>query len=138
MKFISLVIFITLISLSGYSQNYTTRNCKDKTIERVRKHCVCKDIEKYVNSKFNVSSVFTSAKPGVNRIYSRFKINSEGQITNIQVKGFSTELEKETIRALKSFPDIIPASLVSDTMPISEDFYNILVKFEIRNTVTNL
>ncbi|AXT52410.1 hypothetical protein D1818_16765 [Aquimarina sp. BL5] len=133
------VIPILLIGFNSYAQNKpTTTRCKDKTIERVRKHCVCNDIETYVKENYNILSVSSYAQSGLNRIYVRFNIINEGKISNIQVKGSSPELEKEAFRTLQSFPDIIPATSVSEINIDPQDFYNILIQFEIKNTITNL
>jgi len=137
-QFLSLILFL-FIGFNLYAQNKpTTVKCKDKTIERVRKHCVCKDIEQFVKENYNVLSVSSYGQSGLNRIYTRFNISNKGQIENIQVKGFSPELEKEAIRTLMSFPDIIPATDTSEVITNSEDFYTILIQFEIKNTITNL
>ncbi|WP_299260535.1 hypothetical protein [uncultured Aquimarina sp.] len=133
------VIPILLIGFNFYAQNKpTTTNCKDKTIERVRKHCVCNDIERYVKENYNVLSISSYAQSGLNRIYMRFNITNEGQISNIQTKGFSPELEKEAFRTLMSFTDILPTTSPPETNIDSEEFYNILIQFEIKNTITNL
>ncbi|WP_298545495.1 hypothetical protein [uncultured Aquimarina sp.] len=139
MKHFLKVIPILLIGFNFYAQNKpTTTKCKDKIIERVRKHCVCNDIEQYVKKNYNILSVSSYAKSGLNRIYMRFNISNEGQINDIQVKGFSPELEKEAFRTLMSFPDIIAATSTSEKDIDPEDFYNILIQFEIKNTITNL
>lgn len=140
-NYIKLTLVVIFIGSISYSQNNpSTVNCKDKTIERVRKHCVCKDIEQYVKDNYNVLSISPYAQTGLNRIYARFNISNQGQINNIQVKGFSPELEKEAIRSLMSFPDIIPAKNISENVLADEtkDAYTIMIQFEVKNTITNL
>ncbi|AXT57951.1 TonB protein C-terminal [Aquimarina amphilecti] len=138
-KYILTTIMIIFIGFFAYSQKKpTTVKCKNKNIERVRKHCVCKDIEQYAKNNYNVRSVSSYAQSGFNRIYTRFNISNDGQIKNIQVKGGSPELEKEAIRTLMSFPDIIPANPQSKTILNSQEFYTILIQFEVKNTITNL
>jgi len=140
-NYIKLTLAVIFIGFASYSQNNpSTVNCKDKTIERVRKHCVCKDIEQYVKDNYNVLSVSSYAQTGLNRIYTRFNISKQGQINNIEVKGFSPELEKEAIRTLMSFPDIIPAKNISENGLVTEtkDAYTIMIQFEVKNTITNL
>ncbi|WP_108804959.1 hypothetical protein [Aquimarina sp. Aq107] len=136
------ILITTIMIFTGFfvcsQNNPTTVNCKNKTIERVRKHCVCKDIEQYAKNNYDVISVSSYAQSGLNRIYTRFNISNDGQINNIQVKGFSPELEKEAIRTLMSFPDIIPASDLSTSVADSKEFYTILIQFEVKNTITNL
>jgi len=140
-NYIKLTLVVIFIGFISYSQNNpSTVNCKDKTIERVRKHCVCKDIEQYVKDNYNVLSVSSYAQTGLNRIYTRFNISKQGQINNIEVKGFSPELEKEAIRTLMSFPDIIPAKNISENglATKTKDAYTIMIQFEVKNTITNL
>ncbi|WP_027393003.1 hypothetical protein [Aquimarina latercula] len=138
-KCILITTMTLLMGFFAYSQNNpTTIKCKNKIIERVRKHCVCKDIEQYAKNNYDVIAVSSYAQPGLNRIYTRFNISNDGQMNNIQVKGFSPELEKEAIRTLMSFPDIIPASDLSTSVVDSKAFYTILIQFEVKNTITNL
>ncbi|MDY8134809.1 hypothetical protein [Aquimarina sp. 2201CG5-10] len=139
MKLYPLIILIIFLAFNSYSQsNATTVKCKSKTIERVRKYCVCKDIEQYANSKYNIYAISSFAKQGENRIYTRFKITSEGKMVDIQIKGSSPELEKEALRTLESFPDIIPGSIALENNGKTEDTYNVLIKFVVKNQVTNL
>ncbi|GAA0711879.1 hypothetical protein GCM10009430_01780 [Aquimarina litoralis] len=139
-KYIYITFVVILSGFYSYSQNKpTTLKCKSKTIERVRKHCVCKDIEQYVKKNYDILSVSSFAKSGINRIYTRFNISSNGKIENIEVKGFSPEMEKEAIKTLLSFPDIIPANTISEASSTNvNDFYTIMIQFEIKNTITNL
>ncbi|MHA7058799.1 hypothetical protein ACWGOQ_0016360 [Aquimarina sp. M1] len=132
-----LIVLPFLFFGSNFYAQYqpTTLKCKNKAIERVRKHCVCKDIEQFAKENYNIVSVSSYAQSGLNRIYTRFNISKEGRIENLQVKGFSPELEKEAIRTLMSFPNIIPAT--NRSVP-TKDFYNVLIQFEVKNTITNL
>ncbi|MBW1297471.1 hypothetical protein [Aquimarina litoralis] len=135
-KHIYITIMVIFSVFYSYSQNKpTTLKCKNKTIERVRKHCVCKDIEQYVKNNYDILSISSYAESGLNRIYTRFKISNKGSIEDIQVKGFSPEIEKEAIRTLLSFPDLIPAKNITQS---NNDFYTIMIQFEIKNTITNL
>lgn len=138
-KYIYITFAVILSSFYSYSQNKpTTLKCKSKTIERVRKHCVCKDIEQYVKDNYDVLAVSSYAKPGINRIYTKFNISNKGKIENFEVKGFSPEIEKEAIKTLLSFPDIIPANTISEANTNANDFYTIMFQFKIKNTITNL
>ncbi len=139
MRHLLVIASVLFIGFFSYSQNKpTTTKCKNKTIERIRKHCVCRDIEQYTKKNYDVLSVSSYAQSGSNRIYLKFNISTDGKIENIQVKGFSPELEKEAVRTLMSFPDIIPTTNISENTSHPEDFYNILIQFEIKNTITNL
>lgn len=138
-KYIYITSLVILSGFYSYSQNKpTTLKCKSKTIERVRKHCICKDIEQYVKNNYDILAVSSYAKSGINRIYTRFNISNKGKIENIEVKGFSPEIEKEAIKTLLSFPDIIPANTISQANTNVNDFYTIMIQFEIKNTITNL
>ncbi|WP_106790670.1 M56 family metallopeptidase [Aquimarina sp. Aq78] len=86
----------------------TTKTCKEITDKSLIKKCVSDEIKKFVNTNFNIKAIQPYAKPGINRIYVRFKIDSTGTITDIQARGPSAALETEARRVISSIPPMIP------------------------------
>ncbi len=124
-----------ILGMHVYSQQIpTTNDCKDKKIERLRKQCICKDIEKYANTHYDVQRVAMFGKQGVNKIYTRFRITN-GQISDIQVKGSSYTLEQEAIRTLQSFTGI---TTIPGQISEADNTYTVLIKFEIQKELTDL
>ncbi len=74
MRSLLLPIMLMIHSIS-FSQSYaTTLRCKDATNERVRKNCIIKEIQKFVDANYDIASVVSFALPGTNRIYARFRM----------------------------------------------------------------
>ncbi|WP_147405134.1 hypothetical protein [Aquimarina sp. AD10] len=130
--FTSALVMMTCF-MSFSQSSFTTKKCKNSTNERVRKNCVIKEIQKYVNDNYDITAISSDTKPGANRIYTRFKIDTTGEITDIQAKASSFPLEIEAIRVLASFPDLIPIANTDNTLE-SEDIYTLLITFEVNKT----
>ncbi len=85
------------------------QNCVGLSDPDALRKCASEEIKKYVNVNFNVEGMKSYAKPGVNKIYVRFKIDKTGNITNVQARGPAPELEEEAKRVVSSIPQMIPA-----------------------------
>lgn len=81
----------------------------EKLEKKLQKLCLQNQIKKYVNKKFKVR-IATKLKlqPGVKKIYVQFKIDKNGNITDVRARGPHKKLEKEAIRVIKSLPSMIP------------------------------
>ncbi len=85
-----------------------TLACKDASNQQLIKKCFSNEISKFVSRNFNIEGIKEHAKPGLNRIYVRFKIDTIGQITDIESRAAVKELEIEANRVIKSIPKVIP------------------------------
>ncbi|MBQ4820891.1 M56 family metallopeptidase [Aquimarina sp. MMG016] len=86
----------------------TTESCKDIADNTERKKCVSDEIKKFVNENFNIAEMRKYAQPDMNRIYVRFKIDTLGNIADIQARGPAPEMQKEATRVIKLLPQMIP------------------------------
>lgn len=66
-----------------------------------------KEILKIISKNFNTSTCLDLE--GVQKIYTRFKIDKNGLVTDIQVRAPHIKLEEEAIRVLKLLPQFTPA-----------------------------
>ncbi|MCR8669441.1 energy transducer TonB [Aestuariibaculum sp. M13] len=73
-----------------------------------KKELFQKRISKIIQDNFNTS--VCSELKGIQNIATRFKINKEGKIVDIQVRAPHPDLENEAIRVLKLLPEFIPAT----------------------------
>ncbi len=85
-----------------------THNCKDLTDQDLIKKCVSDEISKFVNRNFNIKIAESIGLTGVNRIYVRFKIDTSGNIVDIQSRGPALEIEEEANRVISALPKMIP------------------------------
>ncbi len=128
-SFLVLSIALMMYSISFSQSNFTTIKCKSETNQRLIKDCVNNEIKAFVDANYNIHSIMPYAKPGTNRIYTRFKVDQTGRITDIQAKGSDMKLELEAIRTLQSFPNLIPISQEVSKEQTPEDLFTLLITF---------
>jgi protein TonB len=97
--------------------------CKGTSEER--KACFSKQISKYINRKFNAGlAEEMGLAPGIQRIFTLFKIDKNGSIIDIQARSPYKELQKEAIRVINLLPKMEPGKqqgnpvIVKYSMPI--------------------
>lgn len=73
------------------------------------KKCLEDKIKKHVNRKFNKDLAGDlGLSPGIKRIFVGFKIDKNGNITNIQARAPHKRLKEEAIRVIKKLPKMTP------------------------------
>jgi len=71
--------------------------------------CLQEKITKHVNRKFNADLASDlGLSPGVKRIFVMFKIDRNGNITNVQARAPHKRLQAEAIRVVKLLPKMTP------------------------------
>ena len=81
--------------------------CKGTNEER--KACFSKQISNYINRKFNAGlAEELGLAPGVQRIFTLFKIDKNGNIVDIQARAPHKRLQEEAIRVIKLLPKMEP------------------------------
>ncbi len=98
----------------------------EKLNKNLQKLCLQNQIKNYVSKNYNLKIVKKlHLKPGIKRIYVRFKIDKKGYIKEVAARGPHKKLEKEGIRVIKSLPKMIPGKQknknvgVKYTLPIT-------------------
>jgi len=81
--------------------------CKGTNEER--KACFSEKISKYINKKFNSELAGEiGLKPGIQRIYTLFKIYKNGNIVDIEARSPHKRLQDEAIRVISLLPKMEP------------------------------
>lgn len=81
-----------------------------KGTESELKACFQEKISEFVNNNINMDMADQLNLPdGIKRIFVLFTINSSGKVVNIKVRAPHKKLEEETIRVIKSLPEMKPA-----------------------------
>jgi protein TonB len=74
-----------------------------------KKQCLNKSVRNHVAKNFNLKKIRgLKLSPGKKKIYVKFKINKNGEITKIVARGPHKKAEKEGIRVVKSLPKMVP------------------------------
>ncbi|WP_170837078.1 peptidylprolyl isomerase [Aquimarina amphilecti] len=108
-----------------------TQNCKDLTNNEEVKKCVSDEIKQFVNRNFNVDIAESIGLTGVNRIFVRFKIDTLGNITEVQSRGPAIELEEEANRVISSLPKMIPGEANGEKVNV---LYSLPIVFQVHGT----
>tara|TARA_B110000967_G_scaffold120221_1_gene122886 strand:- start:16802 stop:17554 length:753 start_codon:yes stop_codon:yes gene_type:complete len=100
----------------------------EKGSNKDKKNCMSAKISKFVNDKFNSEDLATDlGLTGRQRISVIFKIDKNGNITNVRSRAPHPALEKEAARVIKLLPKMKPgrqrgkAVIVAYTLPIVFD-----------------
>lgn len=97
-----------------------------KGTKEQKKKCLQEQIQKHVSKKFNTEiAQELGLDPGKKKVYVQFRIDSNGDITNVKARGPHKRLEKEAIRVVQLLPKMTPGKQrtkpvrVSYTLPIT-------------------
>lgn len=81
--------------------------CKGTSDER--KACFSEMIQKHINKKFNSElGQELGLQPGVQRIYTLFKIDKNGNVIDIEARASHVRLKDEAMRVIESLPKMQP------------------------------
>ncbi|RMB59063.1 blaR1 peptidase M56 [Dokdonia sinensis] len=82
--------------------------CESAGDNTARKKCMSESISKMVNRSFNTKLGSDLGLSGINRIFVQFKIDKNGNVTNVQSRAPHPELETEAERVIKLLPQMKP------------------------------
>ncbi|GAA0711892.1 hypothetical protein GCM10009430_01800 [Aquimarina litoralis] len=111
-----------------------TQNCKDLATNEEIKKCVSDEIKKYVNKHFDMNIPQNLGLKGVNRIYVRFKIDTSGNVVEVESRGPAIEVEEEANRVISSLPKMIPGEHKGEKVNV---LYSLPIVFQIGENTDN-
>ena len=83
--------------------------CENKKGNEAKKQCMNEKVNKFIQRKFNTELANDlGLAPGKKRIFCRFKVDRNGNITAIQTRGPHPALEKEAQKVLSKLPKMKP------------------------------
>ncbi|MCT4629005.1 energy transducer TonB [Winogradskyella sp.] len=83
--------------------------CEKKKGNQAKKDCMNEKVNKFIQRKFNTELANDlGLAPGKKRIFCRFKVDKNGNITSIQTRGPHPALEKEAQKVLAKLPKMQP------------------------------
>ena len=93
------------------------------------KACFTKQMQKFVNRKFNPSIAEGLNLKGKQRIFALFTIDKNGMVTDIIIKAPHKRLEKEALRVIQKLPEMIPGKQRKQPVPVK---YTLPIVFKIQ------
>ena len=83
--------------------------CENEKGNAAKKECMNDKVNKFIQRKFNTDlAQDLGLSPGKKRIFCRFKVDKNGNITAIQTRGPHPSLEKEAQKVLSQLPKMKP------------------------------
>ncbi len=104
--------------------------CERLKTNKEKATCFSEKIAKIVSRKFNTSLGQEYGLTGIQRIYTQFDVDSDGMITNIQVRAPHPRLKKEAERVINMFPEMTPGKQRGKPVTVK---YQLPIVFQIQN-----
>ncbi|MFP4844175.1 energy transducer TonB [Winogradskyella sp. PE311] len=95
-----------------------------------RKQCMSNKLGKLILRKFNTDIATDNNIYGKQRIYTQFKIDKNGNITDIKIRTPHLVLEKEALRLIKKIPQMIPGYQRETAVGV---IYKLPIVFQVRD-----
>ncbi|MBC8753085.1 energy transducer TonB [Kordia sp. YSTF-M3] len=98
--------------------------CEKYASKKERKKCMSEQVQKHVNKKFNTELASDLDLEGVQKIFVVFKIDRQGNITDVRSRAPHPRLAKEAEKVIRSLPKMKPGKQrgkpvgVNYTLPI--------------------
>jgi protein TonB len=101
--------------------------CTDETNAGLKK-CMSQQISAIVGKNFNVKKGSKNLNAGTYRVFVNFKIDTNGNVTDIKSRAPNAKLEKEAIRVIKKLPRMIPGQQKGKNVGV---LYSLPITFKI-------
>lgn len=104
--------------------------CEKYTTNAERRQCMSEKVSDFVNSKFNTELGSELGLSGVNRVYVRFKIGSNGKIVDVQARAPHPRLQKEAERVVNMLPKMTPGKQRGKAVGV---LYSLPIIFQVQD-----
>ncbi|TVZ52234.1 energy transducer TonB [Dokdonia sp. Hel_I_53] len=104
--------------------------CEGETNNNARKACMSEKVSKLVNKKFNTELGSDLGLSGINRIFVSFKIDKNGNITNIRSRAPHPRLATEAERVINLLPTMTPGKQRGKAVGV---LYSLPITFKVED-----
>ncbi|WCO01350.1 M56 family metallopeptidase [Psychroserpens ponticola] len=101
-------LVLTEIPYAIVDQTPVFSSCQDLSSEKERKSCTSDKVSSFVNKNFNTDLAKQLNIKGLQRVSVVFKIDKEGNVTDVRARAPHPKLEEEAKRVMKRLPQFIP------------------------------
>ncbi len=102
--------------------------CDENLSNEELKKCFSESIAKHINTHFNIDIAKSLNLTGKQRIYAMFKIDNEGNVTDISSRASHQLLQEETKRTIRLLPKMKPGE--ANEQPVNV-LYSLPIIFQI-------
>lgn len=104
--------------------------CEQLENNEARKQCFGEKVNTLVGRTFDTSLGSELGLTGLHRIYVSFKVEKDGKVSVVGVRGPHPKLEEEAIRVINKFPELIPGKQGGRPVGVT---YSLPITFRIQN-----
>lgn len=104
--------------------------CENKKGNAARKKCMSEKVSKLINKKFNADLASELGLSGVQKIYTTFKIDKNGNIVSVRARAPHPGLEKEAKRVVNLLPKMKPGKQRGKSVIVG---YSLPIVFQVRD-----
>lgn len=103
--------------------------CENLSNNEERKDCMSEKITKFINKEFNTEIGNQLGLTGINRINVMFKIDTNGDIVDVQTRAPHQKLEQEAQRVIKALPKMMPGKQRGNPVNVQ---YSLPIVFKVQ------
>lgn len=104
--------------------------CENLDSNSERKTCMSEKINQFIKQNFDTELGSRLGLTGINKVIIMFKINTAGDIVEVQSRGPHPKLEKEAERVINSLPKMQPGKQRGKPVPVS---FSLPIIFKVDN-----
>ncbi|WP_034919367.1 energy transducer TonB [Gillisia sp. CAL575] len=104
--------------------------CENLSNNDQRKKCMSEKVQEFVNRKFNTDLGSQLGLSGVNRIIVQFKIDKNGNITDVRSRAPHPRLEQEAARVINALPKMQPGKQRGKPVGV---MYSLPIVFQVQD-----
>lgn len=104
--------------------------CESAGNNAAKKECMSDKINKFVNKKFDTELANELGLEGRQRISVQFKIDKNGNITNVRARAPHPRLEQEAVKVVKALPKMTPGRQRGQAVGV---LYALPILFQVEN-----
>lgn len=121
---------IEFFSMIGVEKVPVYPGCESKKTNKQRKKCMSDKLGKLIQRKFNTGLAEDLDLNGRQRINVEFKIDKNGDITDVKARAPHKQLEKEALRLTTKIPKMTPGKQRGKPVTV---LYNLPITFDVQN-----
>ncbi len=104
--------------------------CENLSNNNERKKCMSEKVQEFVQKKFNTDLGSQLGLTGVNRVIVQFKIDKNGNITDVRSRAPHPRLEQEAARVINSLPKMKPGKQRGKPVGV---MYSLPIVFQVQD-----
>ena len=104
--------------------------CENAGNNEAKKKCMSEKVQKFVQKKFDTDLANDLGLEGRQRISVQFKIDRNGNVTNVRARAPHPRLEQEAIEVVKSLPKMTPGKQRGQAVGV---LYALPILFQVEN-----